>query len=406
MISKKRMKNLFAFIIINILIFQSFIQEKIVLFKYFDEIVACFSLLYFVFTLKNLKIKKIELSIILGIVILISIGIIGTIKYQYQLQFQAIFTDIFNIVKFFVTLLGLNQYFKNNNIEILKSEINFQKPIIIITFMFMILNTLIGINGMTYEVRYGIRAFQFIYGHAGTLNVITIFQICFILFDLIRNKNNKNLLYFILCELILISTLRSRAFVFVALSLIIYYSFIRSKKNIKIYFILGIIIAILISKTQIETYFNNDNRTPRSDLLNGSIQLMKECFPIGTGFATYGSYAASKYYSVLYYRFGFNNYFGMSDLDSQFLTDNFWPIIIGEFGFLGFIVYLIILYNIFKYLWYECNSDEKKAIFLSIFAIMCFNSTGSSSFVHYTAITYAMILTYLINYKKKEVYDG
>lgn len=409
MIKKSNIESLFIFLIVNCLIFQSYIQETVFIFKYFDEIITILSFVYLIFTLKNYKIKKFELDIFLGIIVLIFIGFIGTMIYQYQSKFSAIFTDIFNLFKFFVCILGLNRFFKNKNVNFLKIQLKFQKPIIILTFIFMLVNFFVGIDEMTYEIRYGLRAFQFIYGHAGALNVITTFQICFILYDLIKNKNSKkNILYFLLCEIILISTLRSRAFVFAAVAFILYFYFVREnsvRKNSKVYIILGLIVVLLITKAQIDTYFNSQNRTPRSDLLNGSIVLMKECFPIGSGFATYGSYAASKYYSQLYYRFGFNNYFGMSDSDSQFLTDNFWPIIVGEFGVIGIFIYVYILYKLFKFLWNFCNKNEKKAIFFLILFTMLFNSTVSSAFVHYTAITYSMILTYLINDKEGEKYN-
>lgn len=256
---------------------------------------------------------------------------------------------------------------------------------------------------MTYEMRYGIRAFQFIYGHAGALNVITTFQVCFLLYTMIKNNQKKyNHIYFFFCELILISTLRTRAFAFAVLAFIIYFYFTKKddlNKKKFLYIILGIAIIFLIASSQIDKYFNDQNRTPRNDLLNGSIILMKEHFPIGTGFATYGSYAAAKYYSPIYYTFGFQKYFGMSKSDTQFLTDNFWPMILGEFGLLGAFIYIYMLYLCFKYLSNYCDKNEKKSVLFLIFATMIFNSTVSSAFVHYTSITYALILTCLINCK-------
>ena len=73
--------------------------------------------------------------------------------------------------------------------------------------------------------------------------------------------------------------------------------------------IIGSLVVFVIAFNQINKYFFPENRTPRSDLLNGSIILMEEHFPLGTGFATYGSYTASEYYSVFYYRFNFKKYY-------------------------------------------------------------------------------------------------
>ena len=60
------------------------------------------------------------------------------------------------------------------------------------------------------------------------------------------------------------------------------------------------------------------------------------------------------------------------------------------------------LYLCFKYLSRYCTNEEKKAILILIFITMIFNSTVSSAFVHYTSITYAFILTYLINVKQNK----
>ena len=406
-IKKSTIFSFFIFIILNLLLFQPFIQEKIYFIKYLDELVAGMAFLYLIFSLKNNAITKSEAKILISLCLLLLIGTLGTVINRYQTQFNAIFIDVFNLSKFIIAILGLNRFFKIKNVaNILNLQLNAQKIIIIITFIFMIINFLIGLEGMTYEIRYGIRAFQFIYGHAGALNVITTFQVCFLLYEMIKNKQKKhNYIYFFLCELILISTLRTRAFVFAVLAFIVYFYFVKkgnlSRKKF-LYIIISIVAIFFIASSQLNKYFNDENRTPRNDLLNGSLVLMKDYFPIGTGFATYGSYAASKYYSPIYYTFGFQKYYGMSKSDNQFLTDNFWPMILGEFGILGFLIYIYMLYLCFKYLSRYCTNEEKKAILILIFITMIFNSTVSSAFVHYTSITYAFILTYLINVKQNK----
>lgn len=74
--------------------------------------------------------------------------------------------------------------------------------------------------------------------------------------------------------------------------------------------------------------------SPRNIMLKDSIVLMKSRFPIGYGFASFGSPTASKYYSYLYTLLDYNSKYGMSETDGYFLSDIFWPAILGQFGFL------------------------------------------------------------------------
>lgn len=111
-IRKSTVFSFFIFATLNLLVFQSFIQEKVYFVKYLDEIVAGMSCLYLIFSLKNYRIKKIEIKILLLLALLLLIGTLGTVINRYQIQFNAIFTDVFNLSKFVISILGLNRFFK------------------------------------------------------------------------------------------------------------------------------------------------------------------------------------------------------------------------------------------------------------------------------------------------------
>lgn len=87
-------------------------------------------------------------------------------------------------------------------------------------------------------------------------------------------------------------------------------------------------------------------------------------FPFGSGFATFGSDQAARNYSRLYYQYGFNSLFGMNTKDGSFLSDTFWPMAIGQFGWIGSILYILIYVRIFfSFKWMNLNS-EQKALFI------------------------------------------
>lgn len=65
-------------------------------------------------------------------------------------------------------------------------------------------------------------------------------------------------------------------------------------------------------------------------------------FPFGSGFATYGSEMAARYYSPLYIKYGWEHLWALGR-GGKFLNDNFYASIIGQFGWIGFGLYLLIL---------------------------------------------------------------
>lgn len=78
---------------------------------------------------------------------------------------------------------------------------------------------------------------------------------------------------------------------------------------------------------------------PRTILLTYGLNTALDYFPIGAGFSNYGTSAAFKFYSPLYTRYDFADIWGMSEENSSFIFDNSLGLLLGQFGFLGVVVY-------------------------------------------------------------------
>jgi hypothetical protein len=74
-----------------------------------------------------------------------------------------------------------------------------------------------------------------------------------------------------------------------------------------------------------------------------SVDVATEHFPLGAGVGRYGSRMSAVEYSPLYYRFGFDDVPGLSPTDTRFVTDTFWPAILGEVGVFGVLAYLVFI---------------------------------------------------------------
>ena len=93
--------------------------------------------------------------------------------------------------------------------------------------------------------------------------------------------------------------------------------------------------------------FFSGRETPRSRLYNVAFDIAKNRFPLGVGFGRYGGYISAKYYSDIYHKYGFDESFGFSKEHPDFLEDAFWPMILGETGYLGTLSYIGILLSFF-----------------------------------------------------------
>jgi len=140
------------------------------------------------------------------------------------------------------------------------------------------------------------------------------------------------------------------------------YLFFFCKKKIKISIknVPGIIILLFFIVVVIWEKFNlyvvnaargtGGDSIARVSLYLNSFNVLKDYFPLGSGFGTYASYASSKYYSSLYYDYGMNTVYGLEPdpQNGNFIADTYYPSIIGEFGIFGICLLIAFWSSILK----------------------------------------------------------
>jgi hypothetical protein len=119
------------------------------------------------------------------------------------------------------------------------------------------------------------------------------------------------------------------------------------KTAILIASIVASVIAYFISQSKIQDYLSW-SWSPRAALYTNAIAILKNYFPIGTGFATFASSISGKYYSKLYFIFGMNMKPGVRPGDYVDLGDAGMAYYIAQFGIIGLILFIAILMLIFK----------------------------------------------------------
>ena len=91
--------------------------------------------------------------------------------------------------------------------------------------------------------------------------------------------------------------------------------------------------------------------SPRMALYWGSVLVARDHFPLGAGLGRYGSWMSRIVYSDLYHQYGLDGIWGLGPTDPQFITDTFWPQILGETGLVGLLAYIVFLAALGLRLW-------------------------------------------------------
>ncbi|RPJ07333.1 MAG: hypothetical protein EHM28_07525 [Spirochaetaceae bacterium] len=210
-------------------------------------------------------------------------------------------------------------------------------------------------NDMFVEYRFSIPSIKSLFIHPGVfawfMSFLALF--CFA-FAMIRMKSFyllAGLLFFMGCFF----SMRARSLIGLFVGLLVSLFFITGKKRLVILALLvpllifGIIFmgdALLdLFQTKMNVYVSSEDymKIARNALYLKSFDVARDSFPLGAGMGRYGSHLSSIFYSPIYEKYGLSTIHGMTREKPNFITDTFWPMIVGETGYLGFALYLAIL---------------------------------------------------------------
>ena len=387
-------------VLFDIFIFQNCLITYIPQLGYIDELFTFMLIILSVFYIFNGKNKismySSEVKSIILFFCLLLVGVAGNVMHKIQPEKIAIYKDILAISKFVVcytfTLIVSNNIDKDLLLEKVAKRSRIYVNII---FTFLILSIIHDI-GMSSDIRYGIRSYKFLYQHPTYLVSAIVIFLCVILSD-----NRKKFDNFIIFEsiAILFFTLRNKAFVFILgyffMKLVMKYA-----KSIKIRYILILaVIGIFSTYNKIMEYASYYLTAARPALFIVGYKLACKYIPFGSGFGTFASEISGDYYSPIYYEYGINVVSGLEETAHSYIGDTFWPYVYGQFGFLGLIIFLWIILNIFKSIQkrYQYNREIQSAAFLLLLYILI-ASTAEAIFTDVTGcFTFAVIATYLGN---------
>ena len=212
--------------------------------------------------------------------------------------------------------------------------------------------------------RFGLVSVTSLFYHPGKYGWFMLFMSILYYSKYKSNNDKKDKRNMIICGLLSLLSFRTK----VIIGLIVIFlvaNFFNKKIKLK-NIIISIFVAIsfllifnnIIGNTYNLYFTDTEGVSARQALNRTSLKIMDDYFPLGVGFGKYGSWFSKIYYSEYYSIYNIDSIYGISPEHSNFIIDVFWPSIIGESGFLGFVIYILIIILIFKCLGNRLKNKE------------------------------------------------
>lgn len=381
-------KSLLYFGVFIALLIAPFLSTYIPIMSSVDEMLAVFGIILIVYN--YIVKKKCGDRAILCLLLLIElIGMVSTYISKLSPSFIVTMYDMVIFAKpfvIFLMFLGLPNTIKS---EILAMLSVLAKIIFWFTFVYF------AIFSITEQ-----RIFSDVLPILGNVAQVSWLRVVCLNIIAITNKRNITKRYIILFYISLFITgidgFASALFASLTLFLYLYRS--NKKRKLKIWqIILLALVAFVFAYGDLQSYIFNQY-APRAVLIRYGFVTANHYFPLGSGFASYGSEMAKRYYSKLYYQYGFNNVWSMSPENNipgssvGTLNDCYFGMVIGQYGWVGLCCYIGILFLMYQAISKGNNESYSKAMLMTtlvtiVSSIMVSNNTSS----HFGLCMYAIL---------------
>ena len=371
--------------------------EKFTGFIYTDEIITLILGIAFIYLLLTQKIRLLREEKTIGFLLLgfYFIGIISSFIFSYQNIFISGLSGIFSI-KAFIGYFGMRAVCQTcrHSLSKKKGLKRFIKLTIVISSMLLLFDLFVPIFD-DYGYRLGVRVTAFIFGYFTDLCVFGV--TCLVLLSFLQEEENGkpiNIIYIIMSSFIVLRGGRFKSIGFLALFVAVYLIMPFVKKFKMKYVVATLPLVWVVAKDQIIYY--SDITSARGRLIYVGMKILKDHFPIGSGFATFGTEFSRRYYSPLYDQYGMGALFGFSRKNSGYIADTMWGGVFAESGIIGGLCYIFaLLYFIIMIMKLQIGK-RMKMIIVSIVIYGIFESIGDSIFMSNRGVTIMVVLAYMI----------
>ncbi|BFL13777.1 hypothetical protein K160097B7_29930 [[Clostridium] hylemonae] len=277
-----------------------------------------------------------------------------------------------------------------------RGTINFLKILITIIFLLGIISIFKDIGLSQDEIRYAVKPYQFLFSHP---TYLVLNNICILsLIDAVEDSKRK-WPFEIMLILTIVMTMRTKGIAVVAVYIFIRYAGNWLKRFKILYWGFAGGIAFFMAYDKLVLY-NSYASSPREALYKGSIQLLLQCFPFGSGFSTFASHLSNRFNSLVYKFIKIPFYWTANGTEKNVLGDAGLAYYIGQFGLLGIILCVIIFYQIYKI----SMNHVKRGSGISILYIYIIIALTTESILINNGLEIAFIITLVSFLSKEEIH--
>lgn len=370
-------------------------------FAYFDEALAALAFAYCfrVAVTDKMRVKE-NVFLFIGISLVLT-GILSNFRAGL-IRPKPMLIDAIACFKFFVVLSASICYFRchKRTSKLIAGANSLCRALAFVSA------TLVLVDIFIYEVFPGtdfrsfFRSQRLVFIHPSDLADFGIYLFSFLM---LNNSKGKNTPYLILDTIVIFSTMRHKQMAAVAVFwlLYFYYKLMKFHSNAIPLFCAGVISAF-ISYDMLFLYYVSDIKTARGMLMKVGLQIANAYFPLGTGLGNFASSAATVYYSPLYFKYGLNRVWGLGGDNMTFLSDTFWPIVFGQFGWVGFALVSACFYALFK-MCFRLQKQGANLRFICFYGLVLYllcMSFGLPCLFHVSSVTTAILLSIIYSTTK------
>lgn len=379
--------------------FKNLMRKVLPAFSYYDELLALVGLTVFAYKIirsQNKQIKRQDFLLAGGLLLFVFSGLLGNIANHYQPSTGTILLDLYLCLKFWFWMYLGYYLCPKISLDVIK-RIDFHAKLLTAIFTGLVLIDIVFhvFNEYT-DIKNGVRSVGLFEGPAGLASV----AVTFLCAHIMAVKKRKLDIWMITNLFILCMTLRFKSLAAAAVFLLLLFYEKFFKEKVKLWY-LGIMgcTAVIVARYQIIMYLVKSVQNARTQLFIVAFKILKDYFPIGTGFGTYASYYSGISYSKVYSIYRLDHKQGLSADKPAFISDTFWPMPLGQTGVIGSIGFAMMLIWLYK----KIQKCAKYSIMLYtgalfIFLYLLLTSFGESSFLHWNAHMLAILLGVVVRF--------
>lgn len=341
---------------------------------YLDEAIGVLSAVFLMTSVKKIdRSDLISIFILFGVVV---IGIISNLIFELNASWFSIGIDVVAETKVILSYFFVKYFLSTNEKQrVINMLLPLAKLFVISAFFFSLVNLVADI-GMSGEARYGIRSFKFIFNL--NFQYVAVYMLVFgVIVCNTKMTERKRKIYYAMAIVSLVLATKSPPIIFSIIFVFMYYYFKKHDRLSAPVIVIGVIALLVAGSYQIQNYLLNEN-SPRHLFIKYAIETANDYFPLGSGFGTFGSDQAARNYSVLYYRYGFHLQWGMTPDFGAFLSDNFWQMALGQFGWIGGIAYFIVYVRVFLTMKNSKLDSSRRAFLYAAYIQYMIHAVGSA----------------------------